>query len=103
MDLSVTLNSGFRPLKLKNPVLSASGTFGYGEEFSPYGDITALGGVVVKGLSLQPRMGNGLPRVAETPCGMLNAVGLQNDGVEAFLKHKLPRLPWQDEIGRAHV
>lgn len=96
MDLSVTLNSGFRPLKLKNPVLSASGTFGYGEEFAPYGDITSLGGVVVKGLSLQPRMGNGLPRVAETPCGMLNAVGLQNDGVEAFLKRKLPRLPWQE-------
>ena len=96
MDLSVTLNSGLRPLKLKNPVLSASGTFGYGEEFTPYGDITRLGGVIVKGLSLKPRMGNPLPRVAETPCGMLNAVGLQNDGVEAFLTHKLPRLPWQE-------
>lgn len=96
MDLSVTLNGGLRPLKLKNPILSASGTFGYGEEFAPYGDITRLGGVVVKGLSLRPRAGNPVPRVAETPCGMLNAVGLQNDGVEAFLTRKLPRLPWRE-------
>ena len=52
---------------------------------------------MVKGLSLKPRPGNPLPRVAETPCGMLNAVGLQNDGVESFLKNKLPRLPWQED------
>lgn len=96
MNLEVTLNSGLRPLVLKNPVLSASGTFGYGTEFAPYGDIRTLGGVVVKGLSLKPRSGNPLPRIAETPCGMLNAVGLQNDGVENFLKHKLPHLPWQE-------
>lgn len=84
------------PLTFKNPVLTASGTFGYGVEFTPYGDLTRLGGIVVKGLSLKPRNGNPLPRIAETPCGMLNAVGLQNDGVEAFLKMRLPRLPWQE-------
>lgn len=92
MDLAVTL-PGPHPLTLKNPVLTASGTFGYGVEFAPYGDLTTLGGLVVKGLSLQPREGNPLPRVAETPAGMLNAVGLQNDGVDAFLRQKLPRLP----------
>ena len=85
-----------RPLHLKNPVLTASGTFGYGAEFGPYGDLTRLGGIVVKGLSLKPRRGNSLPRIAETPCGMLNAVGLQNDGVEEFLKRKLPNLPWRE-------
>lgn len=80
-------------LELKNPVMSASGTFGYGTEFMPYGDICKLGAIIVKGLSLKPRAGNPLPRIAETPCGMLNAVGLQNDGVEAFIKEKLPVLP----------
>ena len=80
-------------LHLKNPIMSASGTFGYGTEFLPFGDITKLGAIIVKGLSLKPRAGNPTPRVAETPCGMLNAVGLQNDGVEAFLTKKLPELP----------
>ncbi|MCL1939204.1 MAG: dihydroorotate dehydrogenase [Desulfovibrionaceae bacterium] len=80
-------------LDLKNPVLTASGTFGYGLEFMPYGDLASLGGIVVKGLSLTPREGNPMPRVAETTCGMLNAVGLQNCGVEAFLRDKLPLLP----------
>ena len=65
-------------------------------EFASYGDLTSLGGIVVKGLSLKPRSGNPTPRIAETPAGMLNAVGLQNDGVESFLKDKLPRLPWRD-------
>lgn len=83
-------------LTFKNPVLTASGTFGYGVEFASYGDLTKLGGIVVKGLSLKPRDGNPLPRIAETPCGMLNAVGLQNEGVEAFLKLRLPRLPWRE-------
>ena len=59
------------PLTFKNPVLTASGTFGYGVEFESYGDLTKLGGIVVKGLSLRPREGNPLPRIAETPCGML--------------------------------
>lgn len=80
-------------LALKNPVLTASGTFGYGLEFAPYGDLQALGGIVVKGLSLKPRLGNPMPRIAETPCGMLNAIGLQNCGVEKFLRDKLPLLP----------
>ncbi|WP_428559617.1 MAG: dihydroorotate dehydrogenase [Solidesulfovibrio sp. DCME] len=80
-------------LALKNPVLTASGTFGYGLEFAPYGDLRNLGGIVVKGLSLKPRLGNPMPRIAETPCGMLNAIGLQNCGVATFLRDKLPRLP----------
>lgn len=95
MDLSVTLKGPTQSLHLKNPVLTASGTFGYGMEFAPYGDLTSLGGIIVKGLSLLPRDGNPCPRIVETTAGMLNAVGLQNDGVEAFRKEKLPRLPWQ--------
>lgn len=85
-----------KPLVFKNPILTASGTFGYGVEFAGYGDLAHLGGMVVKGLSLKPRTGNPLPRVAETSCGMLNAVGLQNDGVESFITKKLPRLPWRE-------
>ncbi|MFP5239968.1 MAG: dihydroorotate dehydrogenase, partial [Acidobacteriota bacterium] len=92
MDQSVSLAG----LNLKNPVMTASGTFGYGLEFTPYGDLAALGGIVVKGLSLQPREGNPMPRIAETPSGMLNAIGLQNCGVERFLRDKLPRLPWKE-------
>lgn len=92
MDLSVNLGQ----LKLKNPVMTASGTFGYGLEFTPYGRLEDLGAIVVKGLSLQPRKGNPMPRIAETPCGMLNAIGLQNIGVESFLRDKLPQLPWQE-------
>ncbi len=95
MNLSVTL-PGAHPLTLKNPILTASGTFGYGLEFMPYGDLSHLGGIVVKGLSLKPRAGNPTPRITETASGMLNAVGLQNDGVEAFLQHKLPLLPWRN-------
>jgi dihydroorotate dehydrogenase (NAD+) catalytic subunit len=92
MDPSVTLGQ----LQLKNPVITASGTFGYGLEFAPYGDLAKLGGIVVKGLSLQPRVGNPVPRIAETPCGMLNAIGLQNIGVERFLRDKLVHLPWKE-------
>ena len=87
-DLEVSLG----PLKLKNPVLTASGTFGYGQEFSSVVDLNLLGGIVVKGLSLKPRAGNPPPRIVETPCGMLNAIGLANIGVEAFLEEKLPWL-----------
>ena len=93
MDLSVTLKGQTHDLTLKNPVLTASGTFGYGMEFATYGNLAALGGMVVKGLSLLPRQGNATPRIVETTAGMLNAVGLQNDGVENFCKTKLPRLP----------
>jgi len=79
-------------LALKNPVMTASGTFGYGEEFSPFCDLNRLGAVVVKGLSLEPRPGNPAPRIIETPSGMLNAIGLQNIGVRAFIESKLPYL-----------
>lgn len=92
MDLSINLGE----LKLKNPVMTASGTFGYGLEFTSYGRLEELGAIVVKGLSLKPRKGNPMPRIAETPCGMLNAIGLQNIGVEKFLKEKLPHLPWKE-------
>ncbi|UCF85351.1 MAG: dihydroorotate dehydrogenase [Desulfobacteraceae bacterium] len=80
------------PLELKNPVLTASGTFGYGQEYSDLVDLSLLGGIVVKGLSIKPRNGNPPPRIVETPCGMLNAIGLANIGLEKFLKQKLPML-----------
>ena len=96
MDLSVTLNGQTHDLSLKNPILTASGTFGYGLEFATYGDLASLGGMVVKGLSLQAREGNPTPRIVETTAGMLNAVGLQNDGVDVFCAQKLPELPWQE-------
>jgi len=79
-------------LKLKNPVMTASGTFGYGEEYAGYVDLNKLGAIVVKGLSLKPRLGNPPPRIMETAGGMLNAVGLQNIGVDAFIEEKLPFL-----------
>jgi dihydroorotate dehydrogenase (NAD+) catalytic subunit len=88
VDLSVELG----PLKLKNPVVTASGTFGYGTEFSDFFDLSRLGGLVVKGLSLRPRSGNPPPRITETASGMLNAIGLQNVGVDRFLADKLPAL-----------
>jgi dihydroorotate dehydrogenase (NAD+) catalytic subunit len=86
----------FAGLVLKNPIITASGTFGFGLEFSNFGDLTRLGGIVVKGLSLKPREGNPMPRIVDTPCGMLNAIGIQNPGVEAFVKDKLPLLPWRE-------
>jgi dihydroorotate dehydrogenase (NAD+) catalytic subunit len=76
-------------MKMKNPVMTASGTFGCGEEYAYYVDLTRLGGIVVKGLSLKPRLGNPPPRIMETAAGMLNAVGLQNVGVDAFIEEKL--------------
>ena len=87
-DLKVNIGT----LKLKNPVLTASGTFGYGEEFADFVDLTRLGGFIVKGTTLHPREGNPYPRMAETPMGMLNAVGLQNKGVHYFVEHIYPRL-----------
>ncbi len=79
-------------VRLKNPVMTASGTFGYGKEFDELIDLNQLGGIVVKGLSLQPSPGNPPPRIIETPCGMLNAIGLENIGIEAFVTEKLPFL-----------
>ncbi|MGM0537839.1 MAG: dihydroorotate dehydrogenase [Thermodesulfobacteriota bacterium] len=90
-DMSCTLAG----LELANPILTASGTFGYGSEFTPYGDLSKLGGLVVKGLSLEPRLGNPTPRIVETACGLLNAIGLQNIGAKAFVREKLPHLPWK--------
>jgi dihydroorotate dehydrogenase (NAD+) catalytic subunit len=80
------------PLQLKNPVLAASGTFGYGQEYADFVDLRQLGAVVVKGISLQPRAGNPPPRLVETPAGMINAIGLENVGLEVFLREKLPYL-----------
>lgn len=98
-DLSVEVGS----VRLKNPVLTASGTFGYGLEFSPFYDLSTLGGVVVKGLSPKPRRGNPPERIVETPSGMLNAIGLQNVGVDRFLSEKLPALRAFDTAVVANV
>jgi len=87
-DLSVVLG----PLTLSNPVLTASGTCGYGEELLPYFDLSRIGGIVTKSLSVLPREGNPPQRLAETPAGMLNSIGLQNVGVDAFITDKLPLL-----------
>ena len=88
VDLSVNVGA----LRLSNPILAASGTFGYGVEFAHLVDLNRLGGIVVKGLSLEPIAGAPSPRLCETPSGMLNAVGLQNVGVRAFVAEKLPAL-----------
>jgi dihydroorotate dehydrogenase (NAD+) catalytic subunit len=79
-------------LQLRNPVMTASGTFGYGEEYSEFIDLNRLGAIVVKGLSLLPKEGNPVPRIVETPSGMLNSIGLQNIGVERFIREKIPFL-----------
>ena len=92
VDLAVQLG----PLRLRNPIATASGTFGYGLEFAEFVDLSALGAISVKGLSLRPCLGNPPPRICETDAGMLNAIGLQNVGVEAFLAEKLPEL---DRLG----
>lgn len=88
VDLSVNIGN----LKLKNPVLTASGTFGYGEEYADFVDLNRLGGFIVKGTTLNHREGNPYPRMVETPSGMLNAVGLQNKGVDYFINEIYPRI-----------
>lgn len=90
-------------LRLKNPVMTASGTFGYGQEYADYVDLNRLGAIVVKGLSLEPRMGNPPPRIIETTGGMLNAIGLQNIGVDAFIEEKLPYLQQFDVAVVANI
>ncbi len=87
-DLRVSIGS----LQLKNPVMTASGTFGYAKEFEPYVNLHRLGAVVVKGISLEPRAGNPSPRIVETACGMLNAIGLENVGVKRFVSEKMKYL-----------
>ncbi len=86
------LNVKIGGLDLKNPVMTASGTFGYGLEFADFIDLNRLGGFIVKGTTLRPREGNDYPRMAETPSGMLNCVGLQNKGVDYFCEHIYPQL-----------
>ncbi|WP_265443584.1 dihydroorotate dehydrogenase [Acetivibrio straminisolvens] len=88
IDLSVDIAG----LKLKNPVIAASGTFGFGREFADYMDLNKIGGISVKGLTLEKRQGNRPPRIAETPAGILNSVGLQNPGVKAFIEDEIPFL-----------
>ncbi len=88
VDLQVAIGS----LALQNPVMTASGTFGYGREFESFVDLSRLGAIVVKGISLEPRCGNPPPRIVETACGMLNAIGLENVGVDRFISEKMPYL-----------
>lgn len=88
MDTSVNISG----LIMKNPVIAASGTFGFGKEYGRYIDLNSLGGISVKGLTLKPRQGNATPRIAETPGGILNSVGLQNPGVHAFIEEEIPNL-----------
>ena len=86
-------------LRFKNPVMTASGTFGYGVEFSPFYDLSLLGGICTKGLSLEPRPGNNPGRIIETPSGMLNAIGLENVGIDSFINEKLPQLePYETHV-----
>ena len=92
IDLSVQIG----PLKLRNPIMLASGTVGYGNEISEFTDLNTIGGIVTKSLSLKPRKGNPPQRIVETPAGMLNAIGLANVGVEEFLKEKIPFLKKYD-------
>jgi dihydroorotate dehydrogenase (NAD+) catalytic subunit len=99
----VDLETRIGKVRLKTPVIAASGTFGYGEEFTPFLDHSRLGGFVTKGLSLAPREGNPPPRIVETPSGMLNAIGLQNVGVDRFIAEKLPRLRRLDTVVIANV
>lgn len=96
MNLQPDLRVKIGPLTLRNPVIAASGTFGYAREYESLVDINLLGAIIVKGLSLQPIQGNPPPRIVETPCGMLNAIGLANTGLEEFMKEKLPWLKTLD-------
>ncbi len=92
MRQDVDLRVDIGRLTLRNPVMTASGTFGYGGEYAPFVDLDRLGAIVVKGLSLQPNAGNPPPRIVETACGMLNAIGLENIGIEDFVRKRLPFL-----------
>ena len=91
------------PLRLKNPVTVASGTFGYGLEYAKYTDLNRIGAIFVKGLTLQPRLGHPQQRIIETPCGMLNCIGLQNVGVDVFINEKLPQLSQYDTAVIANI
>lgn len=94
MDMRVSLVPGV--LELKNPVLSAAGTFGSGLEYRPYGNLASLGGIITNGITLRPCAGSPMPRIAVTPSGLLSSVGTQNDGAEHFVRYVLPQLPWNE-------
>lgn len=96
MDKEKLLATKLGSLSLKTPVMTASGTFGFGEEFADFIDLNAIGGIVVKGTTLLPRSGNAGVRIAETPSGMLNCIGLENPGVDVFLQEILPRISKYD-------
>jgi len=86
-------------VELKNPIVVASGTYGFGREYAQFYDLSELGGICAKGLTLHRREGNPAPRIAETPMGILNSVGLQNPGVDAFIEHELPfTLPYDTKV-----
>lgn len=99
MDMRVNVAG----VEMSNPIMTASGTFGYGVEFMRFGDLARLGGIVVKGLSLKPRSGNPMPRIAESPAGMLNAIGLQNMGATSFVEKRLDSLPWRETAVVANI
>jgi len=99
----IDLSINFAGVKFKNPIVTASGTFGFGREYGEYYDLSKLGGICVKGLTLKPRLGNKPPRIAEAPMGMLNSVGLQNPGVEAFIRDELTFLRQHDTVVIANI
>jgi len=94
---------GLPSLVIKNPVIAASGTFGFGREYGEYMDLNQLGGIAVKGLTPYPREGNPVPRIVETPMGMLNSIGLQNPGIEAFISEEMPFLRQYDVAVIANI
>jgi len=99
----VDLSINFAGVRFKNPIVTASGTYGFGREYGCYYDLSILGGICVKGLTAKARLGNDPPRIAETPMGMLNSVGLQNPGVDAFITDELPFLKKQDTVIIANI
>ncbi|MCL2409323.1 MAG: dihydroorotate dehydrogenase [Oscillospiraceae bacterium] len=99
----VDLRINFAGVEFKNPIVTASGTFGFGREYGEYYDLSKLGGICVKGLTATERLGNQPPRIAETPAGMLNSVGLQNPGVDAFIRDELPFLKSLDTVIIANI
>lgn len=96
MSKTVDMSVNLAGVTLKNPIVVASGTFGFGREYGQFYDLAKLGGICAKGLTLHPREGNPPPRIAETPMGILNSVGLQNPGVDSFIAHELPELRKHD-------
>ena len=102
-EKNINLSIDIQGLKLKNPVIAASGTYGFGREYAEYVDLNDWGGISVKGLTLEERIGNPPPRTVETPSGMLNAIGLQNPGVHAFIQNELPFLRRFDTAVIANV